>query len=444
MSIQFNATCSQMAPAAIPQRGFKGRPQLKLDIPSDLTNHQKGASLEAKTYTILHPVVIPEHEGWMHESLEGCKRSIKYFDKGSSGSFIVLTNQTALAILKPLQENFLLQGLAKPVILDGILPETTSLREVLAYQLFSQIVPPTALVRVFSESFFEGEKTKTASIQKFIGDGLCASQLSKEELQKNIPFLNATMVLDLCLYNLDRHPGNFLFRTNGEEIFDGVPIDHGCILPNNCSSGVRLFWLSLIDKGAFFGENELEAIRNLDIDSSIQKIKGLGLSDGAVNTFLANTLLVKLLAPRSSIYDIAMYQLQHDNEIATKHSIVHYLLRWALFKQNIAINPADNDSRMVSPSVLEPLLIETVDFVEQLKKEALSLCQIYDIPEERIYFVDESLDGLLTHEPIHIAHRVVRNAMFVCFLNDSIENMESGSWRQIALDQLPKMLGLGV
>ena len=36
---------------------------------------------------------------------------------------------------------------------------------------------------------------------------------------------------------------------------------------------------------------------------------------------------------------------------------------------SITINPADNDSRMVSPSVLEPLLIETVDFVEQLKKE---------------------------------------------------------------------------
>ena len=441
MSIQFNATCSQMAPATIPQRGFKGRPKLKLDIPSDLTTSQKGASLECKTYTILHPVVIPEHEGWMHESLEGCKRPIKYFDKGSSGSFIVLTNQTALAILKPLQENFLLQGLAKPVILDGILPETTSLREVLAYQLFSQIVPPTALVRVFSESFFEGEKTKTASIQKFIGDGLCASQLSKEELQKNIPFLNATMVLDLCLYNLDRHPGNFLFRTNGEEIFDGVPIDHGCILPNNCSSGVRLFWLSLIDKRAFFGENELEAIRKLDIDSSIQKIKRLGLSDGAVNTFLVNTLLVKLLAPRSSIYDIAMYQLQHNQEIATQHSIVHYLLRWALFKQKIAINPADNDSKMVSPSALEPLLIETVDFVEQLKKEALLFCHTCGICEEKLYSTEEDFKEGLPHEPIHIAHRVVRNVLFVCFLNGSMENLEDGSWRKIVQDQLQKFLG---
>jgi hypothetical protein len=442
MSIQPTAACSKMLLASSPTKPSKGKPPLKLDLPMNLMHSQKEPSLEEKTYTILHPVVVPEHEAWMHKSLGECKKPLEYLGEGLSGSYIVLTKQTALAILKPLEGNPLFHGTANPVIFDGILPETMGLREVLAYQLFSQIVPPTALVRVFSENFFEGEKTKTASMQKFISDGSCASQLSKEVLQKNTHFLSETMVMDLCLYNLDRNPGNFLFRTNGEEIFDGVPIDHGCILPNNCSSGVRFFWLSLIDRESHFGTKELETIRKLEIDSSIQKIKRVGLSDGAVNTFLVNTLLVKLLAPRSSIYEIAMYQLQHDQNLETQHSIVHYILRWALFKQKIAINPHDNDSVMVNPSVLEPLLIETIDFVDQLKKEALSLCQTYGIPEEKFYFMEGDSKDFLPHEPIHIVYRAVRYAMFVCFLNNSMEKMENGSWRQTALDQLPKLLGL--
>lgn len=422
--------------------GRRSRPTLKLELPSPaLISPQFKPPFEEKNFFVIHPVVLPEHEDWMFQSLANVQKNLTYQGKGSSDSFVLAINELSLAIIKPAYEYATCcQAEMNPIIFDGIPIETVIYREALAYQLFSRIVPATAVVRLYSEKFFRGEKTKTASMQKFIMNGFTASQLSFHEMKESTHVLFSTMMIDMFLYNLDRNEQNILFRRSEGKIFEAIPIDHGCVLPNNCSSGARFFWLSLIDKTTRFQDTQLQIIQELDISESVKKIQGIGLTGGAVNTFLISTLLVKHLALDSSILDIAMYQLEHSQYFATKKSILHYLLNWALFREQKMINPADNDSEIVSRTTIESLLVETIEFIKSLQKEGLLFCQMHGISDDSLYTTEEDFDPHSPAQKMHIAYLSVRTAFFLSFLDPSKERLESGGWRKLAQDQLQKFL----
>jgi len=150
--------------------------------------------------------------------------------EGTSGVYL-LSNAEGLgvAVFKPLDEENLPEYASNYSLSNGM----GYFRERAAFMVSNEIlegysgVPTTVIATVRHEGWEGGEKR--GSVQRFVPassdmSDMGPSNISADEVQK-------VGILDVLLFNMDRHEGNLLLSTSDSERLSLVPIDHGLCLP---------------------------------------------------------------------------------------------------------------------------------------------------------------------------------------------------------------------
>ncbi|KAK5771552.1 phosphatidylinositol 4-kinase gamma 5-like [Gossypium arboreum] len=193
-----------------------------------------------------------------------------------------------VAIVKPTDEEpfapnnpkgFVGKALGQPGLKRSVRVGETGFREVVAYLLdhdhFAN-VPPTALVKITHSVFnindgvnrnrpHKNLVSKIASCQQFIRHDFDASDHGTSSFP--VTSVHRIGILDIRIFNTDRHAGNLLIRKlDGIGRFgqmELIPIDHGLCLPETLEDPY-FEWIHWPQASIPFSEDELEYIQKLD------------------------------------------------------------------------------------------------------------------------------------------------------------------------------------
>ncbi|KAF8019295.1 hypothetical protein BT93_G0083 [Corymbia citriodora subsp. variegata] len=194
-----------------------------------------------------------------------------------------------VAIIKPTDEEpyapnnpkgFVGKALGQPGLKRSVRVGETGIREVAAYLLDPEHfanVPPTALVKITHYIFNikngvnpdrpNGKKmvSKIASFQQFIPHDFDASEHGTSSFP--VSAVHRIGILDIRIFNTDRHAGNLLVRKLDSMGRFGqvelIPIDHGLCLPETLEDPY-FEWIHWPQASIPFSEDELKYIEKLD------------------------------------------------------------------------------------------------------------------------------------------------------------------------------------
>ncbi|KAK8604287.1 hypothetical protein V6N13_099234 [Hibiscus sabdariffa] len=198
--------------------------------------------------------------------------------RGESVAIVKPTDEEPFAPNNP--KGFVGKALGQPGLKRSVRVGETGFREVVAYLLdydhFAN-VPPTALVKITHSVFnvndgVNGNKplkknlvSKIASFQQFISHDFDASDHGTSSFP--VSSVHRIGILDIRIFNTDRHAGNLLVRKlDGIGRFGQVeliPIDHGLCLPETLEDPY-FEWIHWPQASKPFSEDELEYIEKLD------------------------------------------------------------------------------------------------------------------------------------------------------------------------------------
>jgi hypothetical protein len=372
--------------------------------------------------------------------------------QGVCGSYFIQDGTQSLAVVKPLNEEP--GGLFSPrsdLALSklGVNPGTSGLREVLAHRLVPDLIPPTVLMRLTSKKFI-GEDLKDCSVQQYVENGGSVDSLKKQNLDQVVPFLEDMVFIDLWLANADRHRGNALLVGTQEQITGLVPIDHGCILPDNLSSEAMFFWYGLLASESGFSAKTIERIKNIDLDSALETMDGLNLGAGAGNVLTLTTLFLKNYAHKMPMKELAMYYVATPESWAQSIAILRSILELSAFYCGAEINQEGFSFSPVSRKILEETLVEVVEFIEFQKSRALSQLltrgvskEILDVQneeqKEKIHLVIDVVRKLLSEQITTVYNTTNKTSK-----QHSIEALKLGAWKGEAERQIQEALACSV
>nr|XP_043636891.1 phosphatidylinositol 4-kinase gamma 6-like [Erigeron canadensis] len=227
----------------------------------------------------------------VEEVIDGLKANVDPIPvNGGLGGAYYFRNREGenVAIIKPTDEEpfapnnpkgFIGKLLGQPGLKNSVRVGETGFREVAAYLLdhdhFAR-VPLTSLVKIKHSIFnlndcVNGNKvmknegvSKIASIQQFIPHGFDASDYGTSGFP--VSDVHRIGILDVRIFNTDRHAGNMLVRkVSGGEFgkLELIPIDHGLCLPE-CLEDPYFEWIHWPQASIPFSEDELDYIEKLD------------------------------------------------------------------------------------------------------------------------------------------------------------------------------------
>ncbi|CAO2162931.1 unnamed protein product [Urochloa humidicola] len=230
-----------------------------------------------------------------------------------------------VAIVKPTDEEpfapnnpkgFVGKTLGQPGLKRSVRVGETGFREVAAYLLdhknFAN-VPLTMLVKVTHSVFHVNEdvncKNKTsknrlqahskiASLQQFIPHDYDASDHGTSSFP--VSCIHRIGILDIRIFNTDRHGGNLLVRKLDNESgrFEAraelIPIDHGLCLPESLEDPY-FEWIHWPQASIPFSEVELEYIRNLDPvkDAEMLRMELPMIHEASLRVLILSTTFLK-------------------------------------------------------------------------------------------------------------------------------------------------------
>lgn len=207
--------------------------------------------------------------------------------KGESVAIVKPTDEEPFAPNNP--KGFVGKALGQPGLKRSVRVGETGFREVAAflldYENFAN-VPPTALVKITHSIFnvndgVNGNKphkknhvSKIASFQQYISHDFDASDHGTSSFP--VAAVHRIGILDIRIFNTDRHAGNLLVRKlDGVGRFGQVeliPIDHGLCLPETLEDPY-FEWIHWPQASIPFTEDELQYIKNLNPDRDCEMLK---------------------------------------------------------------------------------------------------------------------------------------------------------------------------
>ncbi|KAL5200369.1 hypothetical protein ABZP36_021572 [Zizania latifolia] len=234
-----------------------------------------------------------------------------YFFRNSKGENV--------AIVKPNDEEpfapnnpkgFTGKALGQPGLKRSVRVGETGFREVAAYLLDydnSANVPPTVLVKISHPVFNVNEcvssankkasQDKIASFQQFIPHDFDASDHGTSSFP--VSAVHRIGILDIRIFNTDRHAGNLLVRKlTGPGKFGNqtqlIPIDHGLCLPE-CLEDPYFEWIHWPQASVPFSEDELEYIANLDPmkDADMLRMELPMIREACLRVLILSTIFLK-------------------------------------------------------------------------------------------------------------------------------------------------------
>ncbi|KAG0579708.1 hypothetical protein M758_4G118800 [Ceratodon purpureus] len=231
-----------------------------------------------------------------------------------------------IAIVKPTDEEpfapnnpkgFTGRALGQPGLKPSIRVGETGLREVAAYLLdhghFAK-VPVTALVNATHSVFnvnpeYAGAghtqpgNAKIASFQQFVRHDFVAEDIGTSRFP--VSSVHRIGILDIRLFNTDRHAGNILVKKVDhvqagnlfEDSVELIPIDHGLCLPETLDA-LYFEWLHWHQASIPFSKDELDYIENLDpgYDCDLLRKELPTMREACLRMLVLSTTFLKLAA----------------------------------------------------------------------------------------------------------------------------------------------------
>ncbi|PRQ16400.1 putative 1-phosphatidylinositol 4-kinase [Rosa chinensis] len=224
----------------------------------------------------------------------------------------------SVAIVKPTDEEpyapnnpkgFVGTSLGLPGLKHSVRVGETGFREVAAYLLDANHyanVPPTVLVKVTHSIFnvnygVNGDKiqqkkkvSKIASLQQFIRHDFDAGDYGTSSFP--VAGVHRIGILDIRIFNTDRHAGNILVKMPDGEFgqVELIPIDHGLCLPEHLEDPY-FEWIHWPQASIPFSEDELEYIKNLDPirDSEMLKMELPMIREACLRVLVLSTIFLQ-------------------------------------------------------------------------------------------------------------------------------------------------------
>ncbi|MCO5563688.1 hypothetical protein L7F22_017335 [Adiantum nelumboides] len=217
--------------------------------------------------------------------------------RGESVAVVKPTDEEPFAPNNP--KGFVGKTLGQPGLKRAVRVGETGVREVAAYLLdrnnFAR-VPPTVLVKVSHHVFHvntdasvhkDSGRTvaKLASCQQFVPHDYDASDHGTSRF--SVSSVHRIGILDVRIFNTDRHAGNILIKKSGpkdsqgswgrsnlyvNETLELIPIDHGLCLPEGLED-TYFEWLHWPQASVPFTEEELDYIKNLDAAKDVDMLR---------------------------------------------------------------------------------------------------------------------------------------------------------------------------
>jgi len=223
----------------------------------------------------------------------------------TSGVYIVEDELGAVGVWKPEQEEYTKHE-GKDVLRKGFQPGDGAIREVAAYALdrtsghFRAGVPPTVLYR-------------NGSLQRFVNHKCDAEDVGTALFEtENVHRIG---LLDLRIFNSDRHPGNLLFDEDSNRL---IPIDHGLTLPPlSYLAEAEFGWISWKQANEPFSDRTLSFLRDgIDLEADIKTLRELGIPESSVATMCVSTSVLKHCALElgMTLHDIASIFVRSNSD----------------------------------------------------------------------------------------------------------------------------------
>jgi len=237
-------------------------------------------------------------------------------EEGVNGAYFMKNEEgQTIAIFKPKDE----EGSRSPKkskddndeILDrGIHDGEGIQREVAAYFLDKDHfagVPETLM----AELEIDGA-TRIGSLQRFVENDGASWDMGPNRFPVNQ--VHKIGVLDLRIFNNDRHGGNILYRETEDGQYELIPIDHGLSLSDNFEHA-WFDWITWPQAKVPFERSTLDYIHSIDIESDAEVLATLGVREECIKTMIiSSTLLQKGAAAGLTLFDIASMASRTDLE----------------------------------------------------------------------------------------------------------------------------------
>jgi hypothetical protein len=234
--------------------------------------------------------------------------------KGENAAIVKPNDEEPFAPNNP--KGFIGKSLGQPGLKRSVRIGETGFREVAAYLLDhdnSANVPPTLLVKISHPVFHMNEGancankniadgstqavSKIASFQQFIPHDFDASDHGTSSFP--VSAVHRIGILDIRIFNTDRHAGNLLVRKQtGAGKFGNqtelIPIDHGLCLPE-CLEDPYFEWIHWPQASVPFSEDELEYIANLDPvkDADMLRMELPMIHEACLRVLILSTIFLK-------------------------------------------------------------------------------------------------------------------------------------------------------
>jgi len=264
-------------------------PSLPIKIPIEESNVKL---LNFDNLSEFADLIQQVQEGLVNYEPEACDEGVNgtYFLKNKTGKYIGVFKPEDEESLSPNNFKSGTEKEDKLKSLTCLLPGEASKREVAAFLIDKEGffgVPKTTLVSINHPKF---NGSKIGSLQEFVvSDGpswdIGPSIFETKQVHK-------IGILDLYIFNFDRHGGNILFNEK-EGIL--IPIDNGFSLPDTMVIPNMWFeWMSWQQAKKPFDEETKEFIKRLDINHDILMLKEkLCIRDECLQVMKLSSLLLK-------------------------------------------------------------------------------------------------------------------------------------------------------
>ncbi|TMW56673.1 hypothetical protein Poli38472_006683 [Pythium oligandrum] len=236
-----------------------------------------------------------------------------------------------------------------------------------AYNNFSG-VPVTSVVSLPLQS-----EVKEGSVQAFVESDSSAEDMGS--LKFSVPEVHKIGILDVRVFNTDRHAGNILLRKRSihDQTYAMTPIDHGFCLPSYKHLDSATFdWLNWAQAQYPFTSEELDHIASLDVAHDAAILRSLGIEEECITTMRICTTVLKIGADAGfSLFDIGTL-LQRDGDFS-QPSTLETLVTTATKQVEETIEDEESSRTFMDAvvSAVEAAVIRL--FQEQPKKKVRSI-----------------------------------------------------------------------
>ncbi|KAK1945161.1 Phosphatidylinositol 4-kinase gamma 3 [Phytophthora citrophthora] len=314
--------------------------------------------------------------------------------EGCGGAYFLTTESTLssakkmnpMGIFKPRDEEYMapknprgyvkenaVVGVTEHPVNKGFRVGNGALRERAAYLLDNAYgnfsgVPVTNLMVLN----VNGEE-KEGSMQRFV-----ASQCSAEDmgtLKFAIPEVHKIGILDVRLFNTDRHAGNILLSARAnDQTFAMTPIDHGFCLPSYKQlDGATFDWLQWPQAEFPFTCAELDHIAMLDEARDAAVLRAVGIEEECVTTMRVCTAVLKRGAEAGfSLFEIGSL-LQRDGDFTSPSQLELVVNKSVTVVEDMGLSE-DKDGAAFFDAIVSECAREAENMFEgQTKKKVRSI-----------------------------------------------------------------------